>query len=305
MNKAPILLLTHKKSNAIEAILDAINIYNPPKLYIFQNQPKNTEEITQTELVKSIIISKQHLFQQLNYKQHLTYHPVSESITKAIDFVFQHEEKLLILEDDIVPNMSFFDFCNHLLVKYDGSSEIGCINGCNLNSMDIDDKYIYSDISFPYWGWATWREKWFKFRFDNYYWDQILQDKLNLSQKKNHHFFKKIFETNANSLNVWDLQWNLTLIANSYKTIIPTVNLVKNNGFVSTALSTHNSQSPFSDMKTKSININTLKKKIWNTNRLVRKYETKIKELVKEISSGINKTQIENLKYGERSVKKF
>lgn len=294
--KSPVVLLTYRKHEALEEILHTIALYEPPKLFIFQDKAASSEDVILTDKVKEIIQNFNFNF-PVEYICHNTPLKLNKAVKTALDYCFAKEETLIVLEDDIVPNMSFFDFCNHLLVKYKGSSEIGCINGCNLNAMDIEDKYIYSDISFPYWGWASWREKWFNFRFDNYYWNLIQQEKLNLSHKKNYHFFKNVFEANANSINVWDLQWNLTLIANSYKTIIPTVNLVKNNGFVSTALSTRNPQSFFSDMKTTSININALKKKTWNNNKLVRKYESKIKAFVKEVSNNIDKTKIEDLKY--------
>lgn len=296
--KSPLVLLTFKKVETINEILRSIALYEPPKLYIFQDKAGSSEEEVLVNRVREVIQNFNFNF-PVEYIQHNTHLKLNKAVKTALDYCFEREDTLIIIEDDIVPNHSFYDFCNHLLIKYNNSNEVGCINGCNLGAIDSNDKYFYSDISFPYWGWATWRERWIKFRFDNYYWEQIKQKKLSFSHDKNHSFFYDIFETNAENLNVWDLQWNVTLISNLYKTVIPTANLIQNKGYVPTALSTHESDSIFSNMKTKPITINKLKKKKMNTNKMIKKYESKVIEFIKEISKNITEEQKENLRYKE------
>jgi hypothetical protein len=285
--KSPIVLITFKKHSALEEILTVISSYNPPKLYIFQDKAESEEDFILTEKVNNIIQNFNFNY-PIEFIRHKTPLKLNKAVKNALDYCFDIEEKLIILEDDIVPTDSFFNFCNHLLVKYDGSSEIGCINGCNLEAVRVENKYFLSDISFPYWGWASWRDKWAKFSLDNYYWEHDKNKIVKSIFKENQKFFQDIFDGNARSLNVWDLQWNVSLIANGYKTLIPAVNLIENKGFEKDALSTNYNNSQFKEMKSHSIDVNTLSRKKYLTNSFRRKYEKKIRAFVLEVQDNLN-----------------
>jgi hypothetical protein len=280
--KSPVVLITFKKHAALEEILTVISRYNPPKLYIFQDKAELEEDLILTEKVNNIIRNFNFNY-PIEFIRHKTRLKLNGAVKHALDYCFDIEEKLIVLEDDIVPSDSFFDFCNHLLVKYDGSSEIGCINGCNLDAVRIENKYFLSNLSFPYWGWASWREKWAKFSLDNHYWEYNKNKIVKSACKENQKFFQKIFDGNARSLKVWDLQWNVSLISNGYKTIIPTVNLIENKGFEKDALSTNYANSQFKEMRSHGIDINALSRKRCITNSFKRKYEKKIRAFVLEV----------------------
>lgn len=284
--KSPIALITFKKDAALEEILNVISNYNPPKLYIFQDKSESKDDFILTERVNDIIQKFKFNF-PVEFIRHETAQKLNKSIITALNYCFENEEKLIILEDDIVPEDSFFDFCNHLLIKYYNSSEVGCINGCNLEATNIGNKYFLSNLSIPYWGWATWKDKWSQFRLDNYYWEHYQEKIIKSASRKNQIFFQNMFEGNSKSLNVWDVQWNISLIANNYKTIIPTVNLIKNKGFTDDALSTNYSDSQFKDMEPQSIDIKHLSRKRNTLNILKRKYEFKIREFVMEVKNNI------------------
>ena len=45
--------------------------------------------------------------------------PPVYNIPEAINWVFQTNDRAIILEDDCFPNQNFFSFCNELLEKYE------------------------------------------------------------------------------------------------------------------------------------------------------------------------------------------
>ena len=63
---------------------------------------------------------------------------------------------IIILEDDINPDLSFFKFSSELLNRFKNKKEIKMISETIiLNENLIDDSYYYSQTPATH-GWATW-----------------------------------------------------------------------------------------------------------------------------------------------------
>ena len=78
----------------------------------------------------------------------------------AINWFFKHEEKGIILEEDCLPNNSFY-FCEKMLLRYESNIRVGCITGVNFQGNRKVSKYSNYFSKYNHcWGWATWRESW-------------------------------------------------------------------------------------------------------------------------------------------------
>ena len=82
----------------------------------------------------------------------------------AIVWFFNNEKQGIILEDDCIPSISFFMFCDELLEKYKKNKKIKVISGDNGSGL-LPMKYFegkdYSYTSLPLiWGWASWEDTW-------------------------------------------------------------------------------------------------------------------------------------------------
>jgi hypothetical protein len=77
----------------------------------------------------------------------------------GLAWLFQHVDRAIILEDDCVPDPSFFRFCDELLEKYRDDPRVMMVAGTSL--CPVPTAYSYS---FCYHhsncGWATWRRAW-------------------------------------------------------------------------------------------------------------------------------------------------
>ncbi len=72
-------------------------------------------------------------------------------------WAFSRTDKLIVLEDDCVPAVSFFSFCKALLDRYEDDSSVWMIAGFNaVEKVDIAESYFFTDV-FSIWGWASWR----------------------------------------------------------------------------------------------------------------------------------------------------
>ena len=82
------------------------------------------------------------------------------SVIEAINWFFENEESGIILEEDCIPDISFFYYCAELLKKYKNHEKvIGCITGVNFqNGRKVSDSSYYFSKYNHYCGWATWKK---------------------------------------------------------------------------------------------------------------------------------------------------
>jgi hypothetical protein len=80
-------------------------------------------------------------------------------------WAFSLADKVIVLEDDVVPSQSFFPFCKEMLDRYEHDERISMIAGFNIDEETKDcgsDSYFFT-TAFSIWGWASWRrvaERW-------------------------------------------------------------------------------------------------------------------------------------------------
>ena len=74
------------------------------------------------------------------------------------DVIWSHVDRCVILEDDILPSVSFFEYCRELLEKYKDDTRISLICGMNHEgiSSDVTADYLFSRYG-SIWGVARWK----------------------------------------------------------------------------------------------------------------------------------------------------
>jgi len=178
----------------------------------------------------------------------------------AISWFFEHETEGIILEDDCLPSITFFRFCEELLTKYRNDKRIMEIGGNNFNQQDSPDEehsYRFSNQTFI-WGWATWRRAWKYFDFNMIHYDKISEkDYLGNAYPTIYErdFYRYVFgkmrvgDAITNSKNIWDYQWQFACKINSGLVVVPNCNLVVNLGFGRHATNTNNLKAAGHDLK--------------------------------------------------------
>ena len=79
-----------------------------------------------------------------------------------MDWVFERVGETIVLEDDTVPDLTFFRFVEELLEKYRDDERVGAISGNNYDEpKDWPDEASYRFTRYHHsWGWGTWRRAW-------------------------------------------------------------------------------------------------------------------------------------------------
>ena len=158
-------------------------------------------------------------------------------VASGLDWVFGLVEEAIILEDDCLPNQSFFLFCQEMLEKYRNDAEVGMISGANFQKGERrgDGDYYFSKYM-HIWGWATWSDRWRDvYDVDMQAWPSFQKSKdfsEITSSTSNKRYWEKMFEKVYRSkVDTWDYQWLFANWLNKRCSIIPNANLISNIGF--------------------------------------------------------------------------
>lgn len=243
MLQTPVLLLVFNRPLTTQKVFEAIRKARPKKLYIAADGPRknNVNDAKLCFEVKQITaaIDWDCELKTLYRTENLG---CKNAIWNAIDWFFEQEEEGIILEDDCVPDISFFDFCQTMLLRYKNDDNIKLISGSSLwfGKYDSSNDYFLSNYV-NIWGWATWRTTW-NLVNANYCEDKTNWKHIESSINKNIEnplvktYLKQIcLDTFYNKIiNTWDIYLAASIIMNNGKTIVPFRNLIKNIGFVGT-----------------------------------------------------------------------
>ena len=242
--KDPILLLVFNRPSTTEVVFEKIRQVKPLKLYVAGDGPRHNyndiENIKKTrEIIKKIDwpCNLKTLFRDSNIGCKM-------SVSLAISWLFKYETKGIILEDDCVPNLDFFYFCQNLLNFYENNEKIMCITGNNFqnNKWRGDSSYYFSKYNHC-WGWATWRRAWKHYDGNISFWSEWKKSEswhedFNKAERK---YWAKIFnKVHKNQIDSWAYPWTASVWNKKGLTATPNVNLVKNIGFGEFATHTKN-----------------------------------------------------------------
>lgn len=167
----------------------------------------------------------------------------AKRVSSGLDWVFAQVDRAIVLEDDCIPDASFFPFATELLDRYCDDQRIFHICGHNfqLGRKRTEYSYYFSRYS-QAWGWASWRRAWAQYDFEMKVWPSMrdggcLEDIFENPVEAQ--YWKTILQaTFEGQYNTWDYQWFLTIWRNHGLTIVPERNMITNVGFDSDATHT-------------------------------------------------------------------
>ena len=235
MIRAPVLLITYRRSTFIEGLIAKLISLGFNDIYIYSNYWKDEKnDKNGVEITREIILnySRNHINEiKINFSKF--HFPVDESITFAIDWFFSNVSYGIILEDDIHISNVGLKFLELGLEYYKNYKSISSISAFTEHLYKKDLEAIFPRFSYMFhsWGWATWKKVWVKF-------DHL--DSRNYVIDSRHEIFKnnslaRRFQTvlekcRKRKIITWDYQFQNFCLLNNYVNIMPQVPLIINNG---------------------------------------------------------------------------
>ncbi|MGA8088995.1 MAG: hypothetical protein WCA10_17100 [Terracidiphilus sp.] len=167
-------------------------------------------------------------------------------VISGLNWVFSLVEEAIILEDDCLPDQSFFRYCTELLARYRENRQIGMIAGFNFEgSFRHPSSYYFSSLV-PIWGWATWRRSWQQYEEEMKGWPEARRSGMLrrlFPDGRVVAYWEKMFDgmVDGTGPNTWDYQWVYTSWTRNWLNIVPATNLIQNIGFGDDATHTRKS----------------------------------------------------------------
>ncbi len=187
------------------------------------------------------------------------------AVSSALSWFFSRVPAGIILEDDCLPDLSFFPYCEELLQRYQHDERVWSINGCNFGYTGSGSSYGFTRFM-NMWGWATWKRVHDLVDYEMLHWKKLKNRRTFLYSRLREgvvdldggwiEYWMKMFDKTATGeINTWDYQWIYAQLLNRKKSIFPNVNLVKNIGFNGEATHTVDPNNSLGKLDTESISL--------------------------------------------------
>jgi hypothetical protein len=261
----PVAFLIFNRPDLTQLVFEAIAKAEPQRLFVIGDGPRFPEEAEKCEQARAII-------DEVNWQCDVFTNYSDKNlgcgrrVASGIDWVFSEVEEAIFLEDDTLPDMSFFPYCEILLEHYRHDERIMTINGNNFQSSRNKTEYSYHFSKYcSCWGWASWRRAWKHYDYEMKSWPAFKRDGMmkmicpDLIEKR---FWTNLFDTmyeNPEEIDTWDHQWKYACWSQSGLAIMPNVNLVANIGLGRTDASHTTGHNPLLDELSKNQELREIK----------------------------------------------
>jgi hypothetical protein len=233
--ETPVALLIFNRPHFTAIVFRAIAQARPKRLFVFADGPRNPEEAALCAQTRAVI--------KVDWPCDLTMEVSEvnlgrrERSASGFDRVFAESETAILLDDDCVPDPTFFRFCEEMLDRYRDDDRVMSITGANYLGRWTRgwraQSYHFSYLGST-WGWASWRRAWEHFDVTMQAWRhpttkarirEVLGDET-------YQFKARRFDLVNEDRHSWDLAWLFAKLLDAGLTIVPAVNLIRNIGCV-------------------------------------------------------------------------
>ena len=237
----PVCLFMFQRKDTVLRIIERISHVKPKKMYLISDQGRNEDEKQRVKECREAVENA------INWECEVIKDYASENrgvfgnIGMGAMRVFQHEETAIFLEDDNLPEVTFFPYCKEMLERYKDNDRIVWVCGTNYladYSNDTNDSYMFTQHLLPC-GWASWKKKFEKY-YDAYFsnFNNSVIARMKPGYRSNP-LYKRQIEViqrerdrmkNGKPFRSWDYQMCFSIRANDLLGISPAKNQIKNIG---------------------------------------------------------------------------
>ena len=234
----PILFLIFNRPMPTAYVFEKIRAAKPSQLFVAADGPRSDRPSEANLCAEARKIAEQVdwpcdvrvLFRETNLG-------CTEAVSSAITWFFEQVEMGIVLEDDCLPESTFFPYCAELLARYRDDERVMLVGGTNLfGERKSAVQSYYLSLWGGTWGWASWRRAWSHFDRGIKQWPKVLtagvmSDLFPLPALRRHWegIFQRVYDGNLTG--AWDYEWLLSCWLQRGYRIVPEVNLITNIGF--------------------------------------------------------------------------
>ncbi len=234
--ETPVVLFVYNRPAFTQRVINVLAQLRPTTLFVVADGPRagSKTDILLCQQTREIIetinwpceIRKKYSDSNLGCRK---------SIPTGLDFVFTQVDECIILEDDCLPDLSFFPFCKEMLKRYQDNQSIMTISGHRTDGPNEIDSESYFFSKYPnIWGWATWKNRWEKYDSELKSWPNLRKTSWLssiLPTQDAQKYWMRIFDKMQEGVDTWDYAWVYASWLNHGLTVRPKINMITNIGF--------------------------------------------------------------------------
>ncbi|GAB3938576.1 glycosyltransferase family protein [Mucilaginibacter myungsuensis] len=238
---APIVFFTYKRLTSVQKVIASLQkcqYVDQTEIYIFSDGPKTRAEVDKVNAVREYLRTIKG-FKKVVLKFSDVNKGLATSIIEGITNIFQDNEAVIVLEDDLVVSKNFLAYMNQGIDYYKYNKKIFSISGYNI-PMKVSSSYPY-DIYLTYrsssWGWASWRDRWETIDWEVKDYDEFRRSKdlKKAFNKGGSDLTRMLRRQRMGQVNSWAIRWCYHQFKTNTYCVYPIVSKVKNIGFDITA----------------------------------------------------------------------
>ncbi|MCS7031398.1 MAG: hypothetical protein NZL92_07695 [Gloeomargarita sp. SKYG116] len=255
---APVVLLIFNRPELTQKVFQMIRQVQPKRLFVVADGPRDEAEIAICQQTRDIVEKQIDWSCQVECNYADRNLGCRQRVSSGLNWVFSQTDRAIILEDDCLPNLSFFHFCNDLLDYYQDNERVMAINGTNYQQGQLVTPYsYYFSKYFHCWGWATWARAWRYYDLEMKHWPEFrdggylrfVSDDI----YEYRYWYQKFEEMYCGKIDTWDYPFMFACFSQSGLAATPCVNLVSNLGFGVKATHTHNPKHRLANLPTQEL----------------------------------------------------
>ena len=265
--QTPVVLIAFRRPDVTRRNLEVLRQVRPEHLFVVADGPRpgRPDEAEQCAAVRE-------LFDEIDWPAKVERRfaernlGLEANVELGLDWVFSQVDRAIVLEDDCIPDPSFFRYAEELLERYADEKRVWQIGG----DTHLVPPAMFGEHSYGFstwasvWGWATWADRWHDHRseFDR---DHAgAEDRVGeiprtapahrtkvavphpdalVTDAARRHFTFVSTEPDGDRYG-WDHHWWVTIMSRRGLSIMPRVNLVEHDGYGEGATHTRADKDP-------------------------------------------------------------
>ena len=246
-NYSPICFFTYNRlKETIETINSLKNnhLASKSELFIFSDGYKNEKGRQKVEDVRKYINTITG-FKSVTIFESTVNKGLANSVISGVSKILELNERVIVLEDDLVTSPNFLDFMNQALIFYQEDSAIFSISGYTLNLPSLPGK---KDYYFGYrassWGWGIWRDRWKVIDWNVTEYENFIKDKSLVEKfKQGGSDLPRMLSNQINGrIDSWAIRFCFHQFKYNLMTVFPTKSKLISIGFSNEATNTIGTQ---------------------------------------------------------------
>ena len=234
--ETPVALVLFRRADRTGRVFEQIRRARPRRLFLIADGPRSAQEEWECEAARAVVadvdwpceVSRDFAAENLGLKRRLP---------SGLDRVFGEVDRAIVLEDDCLPDPTFFRFCDELLERYADEERVMHVAGSQLlrDPPRWSASYHFSRYA-HIWGWATWGRAWRHFDVELRDWHESGREEREarlrsmFGDESERRYWRYVWDRSREIEN-WDAQWSYALLSRQGLAANPNRNLISNIGF--------------------------------------------------------------------------